>query len=78
MQETARKFAREVIIPKATEYDRSGEVCTHIRGGGVCTVACVCVCVVCGVCCAQYPWEVIKQAWDIGLMNAGVPTKIGE
>ena len=45
MQETARKFAREVIIPKATEYDRSGEVCTYIRGGGVCTVACVCVCV---------------------------------
>ena len=26
-QETARKFAREEIIPVAAEYDKSGEVC---------------------------------------------------
>ena len=25
-QETARKFAREEVIPKAAEYDKSGEV----------------------------------------------------
>ena len=25
-QETARKFAREEIVPKAAEYDRTGEV----------------------------------------------------
>ena len=26
-QETARKFAREEIVPKAAEYDKTGEVC---------------------------------------------------
>ncbi len=26
IQETARKFARDVIIPVAPEYDRTGEV----------------------------------------------------
>ena len=29
-QETARKFAREEIIPVAAEYDKSGDVCESI------------------------------------------------
>ena len=28
-KETARKFAREEIVPKAAEYDKTGEVITH-------------------------------------------------
>ena len=30
-RETARKFSREEIVPKAAEYDKSGEVCVHHR-----------------------------------------------
>ncbi|XP_005097652.1 medium-chain specific acyl-CoA dehydrogenase, mitochondrial [Aplysia californica] len=48
-KETARKFAREEIIPKAAEYDRTGE----------------------------YPWEVIKKAWALGLMNSHIPEDCG-
>jgi acyl-CoA dehydrogenase len=48
-KEMARKFAREEILPKAAEYDRSGE----------------------------YPWEIIKKAWGIGLINSSVPTYCG-
>ncbi|XP_076436280.1 medium-chain specific acyl-CoA dehydrogenase, mitochondrial-like [Babylonia areolata] len=48
-QETARKFAREEIIPKAAEYDRTGE----------------------------YPWDLIKKAWSLGLMNSHIPEHCG-
>jgi len=48
-QETARKFAREEIVPKAAEYDRTGE----------------------------YPWELIKKAWELGLINSHIPEKYG-
>ncbi|CAL1540798.1 unnamed protein product [Lymnaea stagnalis] len=46
---TARKFAREEILPKAAEYDRTGE----------------------------YPWDLIKKAWSLGLMNSHIPTHCG-
>lgn len=49
MQETARNFARTVILPKAAEYDRTME----------------------------YPWEIIKEAHALGLMNTHVPEKYG-
>ncbi|KAK7095108.1 medium-chain specific acyl-CoA dehydrogenase, mitochondrial-like [Littorina saxatilis] len=48
-QETARKFAREEITPKAAEYDRTGE----------------------------YPWDIIKKAWSLGLMNSHIPEHCG-
>ncbi|XP_077986074.1 medium-chain specific acyl-CoA dehydrogenase, mitochondrial-like [Glandiceps talaboti] len=48
-QELARKFAREEIIPKAAEYDRTGE----------------------------YPWDIIKKVWEIGLMNTHIPASCG-
>ncbi|XP_071947068.1 medium-chain specific acyl-CoA dehydrogenase, mitochondrial-like [Antedon mediterranea] len=48
-QEVARKFAREEIIPKAPEYDKSGE----------------------------YPMDIIKKAWEIGLMNTHIPEDCG-
>lgn len=48
-QETARKFAREEIIPVAPHHDRTGE----------------------------YPWDVIKKAWGLGLINSHIPEKYG-
>ncbi|XP_076676014.1 medium-chain acyl-CoA dehydrogenase [Andrena cerasifolii] len=49
MQELARKFTREEIIPVASKYDKSGE----------------------------YPWDLIKKAWNIGLLNLHVPQDCG-
>uniref|UniRef100_A0A646QIM5 Medium-chain specific acyl-CoA dehydrogenase, mitochondrial n=1 Tax=Hemiscolopendra marginata TaxID=943146 RepID=A0A646QIM5_9MYRI len=49
MQETARKFARDEIIPKAADYDKSGE----------------------------YPWDLIKKAWNLGLLNSHIPPEYG-
>ncbi|KAI6205295.1 hypothetical protein M3Y94_00776100 [Aphelenchoides besseyi] len=48
-QATALKFAKEVIAPKAAEYDRTME----------------------------FPWEMIRQAHSLGLMNPMVPEKYG-
>ncbi|XP_046370091.1 medium-chain specific acyl-CoA dehydrogenase, mitochondrial-like [Haliotis rufescens] len=48
-QALARKFAREEILPKAPEYDKSGE----------------------------YPVEIIKKAWELGLMNTHIPQSCG-
>ncbi|XP_078041009.1 medium-chain acyl-CoA dehydrogenase [Augochlora pura] len=49
MQELARKFTKEEIIPVAVEHDRTG----------------------------KYPWEIIKKAWSLGLMNKEVPQHCG-
>ncbi|CAK9797479.1 Probable medium-chain specific acyl-CoA dehydrogenase, mitochondrial [Anthophora quadrimaculata] len=49
MQEVARKFTKEEIIPVAAEYDRSG----------------------------KYPWDVIKKAWSVGLLNKSIPQHCG-
>ncbi|XP_043249003.1 probable medium-chain specific acyl-CoA dehydrogenase, mitochondrial [Colletes gigas] len=49
MQELARKFTREEIIPVASEYDKSG----------------------------KYPWDIIKKAWSLGLLNGHVPAHCG-
>ncbi|RUS73272.1 hypothetical protein EGW08_018967 [Elysia chlorotica] len=48
-QETARKFAREEIIPKAAHYDKTGE----------------------------YPWDLVKKAWNLGLINSHIPEHCG-
>ncbi|EEB17644.1 ATP-binding cassette subfamily E, member 1 [Pediculus humanus corporis] len=48
-QNLARKFAREEIIPKVAEYDKSGE----------------------------YPWDLVKKAHSIGLLNPGIPSELG-
>lgn len=50
LQELARKFSREEIIPRAAEYDKSGE----------------------------YPWDIVKKAWSLGLMNGHIPTHCGK
>lgn len=50
MQELARKFVREEVIPKAAHYDRTGE----------------------------YPWDLVKKAWSLGLMNGHVPQHCGK
>ncbi|KAM7354861.1 medium-chain acyl-CoA dehydrogenase [Cochliomyia hominivorax] len=49
MQDMARKFAREEIIPVAAQYDKTGE----------------------------YPWDVVKKAWSLGLMNNHIPQEYG-
>jgi alkylation response protein AidB-like acyl-CoA dehydrogenase len=50
IQELARKFTRDEIIPKAAEYDRTME----------------------------YPWDIVKKAWAVGLMNIHIPKHCGE
>ena len=25
----------------------------------------------------QYPWEIVKEAWKLGLLNGGIPSKYG-
>jgi len=49
IQELARKFTRDEIIPKAAEYDRTME----------------------------YPWDIIKKAWALGLVNTHIPKDCG-
>ena len=49
LQELARKFAKEEMIPKAEHHDRTGE----------------------------FPFEVTKKAWELGLMNTHVPADCG-
>src|SRR6478752_8643314 len=49
LQELARKFAKEEIIPKAAHHDKTGE----------------------------YPREIAKKAWELGLMNTHVPQEFG-
>ncbi|CAG9781895.1 unnamed protein product [Diatraea saccharalis] len=49
LQELARKFTREEIMPMSAHYDKTGE----------------------------YPWPIVKKAWEIGLMNSHVPVHCG-
>ncbi|CAH4038766.1 probable medium-chain specific acyl-CoA dehydrogenase, mitochondrial isoform X1 [Pieris brassicae] len=49
LQELARKFTRDEIIPVAAQYDKSGE----------------------------YPWPIVKKAWELGLMNGHIPEHCG-
>lgn len=49
LQELARKFTREEIMPMASHYDKTGE----------------------------YPWPIVKKAWEVGLMNGHVPEHCG-
>ncbi|KCV72639.1 acyl-CoA dehydrogenase [Fonticula alba] len=49
LQETARRFAADHIIPNAREYDQS----------------------------AKYPWDIVKAAWETGLMNTHIPAEYG-
>ncbi|KRY35927.1 Activating signal cointegrator 1 complex subunit 3 [Trichinella spiralis] len=48
-QNTAMKFAKEEIIPKAAHFDRTGE----------------------------YPMEIIKNAWKLGLSGTEIPQQYG-
>ncbi len=49
LQELARKFAKDEIIPKAAHLDETGE----------------------------FPHEILKKAWQLGLMNTHVPAEYG-
>ncbi len=49
LQELARKFTRDEVIPKAAHHDKTGE----------------------------YPKEIAKKAWDLGLMNTHIPQSYG-
>ena len=28
-------------------------------------------------CDLQYPWDIVKEAWRLGLLNGGIPVKFG-
>lgn len=49
LQDLARKFAKDEIIPKAAHHDETGE----------------------------YPHEIVKKAWELGLINTHVPQDCG-
>ncbi|KAJ2865325.1 hypothetical protein GGI22_001524 [Coemansia erecta] len=49
IQETAKQFVHDVVIPAAPHHDKTGE----------------------------YPMDVIKQAWELGLVNTHIPTAYG-
>lgn len=49
IQEVARKFTRDEIIPVAAHHDRTGE----------------------------YPNDVLRKAWSLGLLNKYVPEEFG-
>jgi len=49
LQDLARKFAKDEIIPKAAHLDETGE----------------------------FPHEILKKAWELGLMNTHVPAEYG-
>ena len=49
LQELARKFTKEEIIPKAAHHDETGE----------------------------YPKEIARKAWELGLMNTHIPETFG-
>ncbi len=49
LQDTARKFARDVMRPKAAHHDEH----------------------------SSFPKEIIKQAWELGLINMTIPTELG-
>ncbi|KAI8375358.1 acyl-CoA dehydrogenase/oxidase [Choanephora cucurbitarum] len=49
IQEMARKFTREEIIPVAAEHDKTG----------------------------KYPVDIIKKAWELGLVNTHIDSKYG-
>lgn len=49
LQDMARKFTAEHIIPNAAHHDKTGE----------------------------YPTEILKKAWEAGLLNGHVPEKFG-
>lgn len=49
LQDTARRFARDVIAPAAPKFDESGE----------------------------FPTEIMKQAWDLGLSSTCIPVEHG-
>lgn len=48
-QSVARKFTREIIIPAASKYDKTGD----------------------------FPHEIVKQAWELGLNNCHLPKEVG-
>lgn len=49
IQQLARKFSREEIVPKAAHYDRT----------------------------MDYPWEIVKKAREVGLLNGHIAEKYG-
>ena len=50
IQQTALQFAKDVIIPKASHYDKTME----------------------------FPWDIVKQAHSLGIMNPQIPAEYGK
>lgn len=89
----ARRFAREKIAPAAPALDESGEVrCTTVRLPVPTPLHIVIVdytahdqgVIPLGLCGSyfslvrsQYPWELIREAHGLGLMNLHIPSDFG-
>ena len=67
---TAAQFARKIIIPKAAHHDKTGEVLELINHFTLLFHCCWPA--------PQYPYEILKSAWELGLLNAGIPTEYGK
>ena len=50
-------------------------MCTLCMTSSLYVHACILQCVVHVF--VQYPWEIVKKAWEIGLLNGGIPQKFG-
>ena len=80
----ARKFSHEEIVPVAAEYDKTGEVKKRIYVLYI--VHCTCSMssssffpfLLTKVFVFQYPWEIIKKAHSLGLLNGHIPESCGK
>ena len=83
IQDLARSFSREEIVPRAAEYDRSMAVSclslshtradtrhTHTHADENCLTLAILSFP------SQFPWEIVKKGHETGLMNLHVPEDV--
>ena len=74
LQTTARKFAKEEIIPVAAHHDRTGTPPLLLSLLGILVIS---ECAPFLFLIGEYPWAVIKKAWEVGLLNTHIPQQYG-
>ena len=72
-QDVVKKFAREEIAPKAAHYDKTGEVrlLADINVSSPFNLFLYSYQTISLF--HQYPWEIVKKAFDLGLLNSHIP-----
>lgn len=68
MQALARKFAREEIAPVAAHHDKTGG--NERNFSSFTKVITVFIHL-------EYPWDLVKKAWSLGLINNHIPNELG-